>query len=106
MNVHGHLAIAMNFTNDPHVDIVNPRQYDDFIFDFPDVVLGRNGRTFYYQPPGSAHPVAVAERSRGFLGDEVRLLPSAQLLVRAPHGYLSLILLAGNNERDVSGRDD
>jgi hypothetical protein len=102
MDVRGHLALAMNFTNDPHVDNVNPRQYDDFIFDFPDVILGRDGRTFYYQPPGAAHPVAVALRTNDIFGD-IRLLPSTQLLVHAPHGYLSLILLTGAAPDSAAG---
>ena len=43
-----HLALTTEFTNDPYVDRNNPRQFDDFIFDFPDVRLGADGRTFYY----------------------------------------------------------
>ena len=94
-----HLALATEFTNDPYVDRVDPRQYDDFTFDFPDVRLGKDGRTFYYHAPNGQR-VAVAERHRGFLGLEVvALLPGSQLLMKSPHGYLSLSLL-------VSGRRD
>jgi hypothetical protein len=88
-----HLALSAEFTNDPYVDQVNPRQYDDFIFDFPDVRLGTDGRTFYYHRAGG-RPVAVARRFRDFLGiDEVKLLPNAELVIKSPHGYLSLNLL-------------
>jgi len=88
-----HLALTTEFTNDPYVDRTNPRQFDDFIFDFPEVRLGADGRTFYYHRP-SGQPVAVARRASDFLGiDEVKLLPNAQLVIKSPHGYLSLDLL-------------
>jgi hypothetical protein len=96
---HGQLALSTEFTNDPYVDQDNLRQYDDFLFHFPSVRLGADGRTFYYHPPhGPA--IAVAERHRGFLGlDEVSLLDNAVLVLRRPHGYLSLSLLV--NDRPV-----
>jgi hypothetical protein len=88
-----HLALRTEFTNDPYVDRDNPRQFDDFTFDFPQVRLGADGRTFYYQSPGN-HPIAVAQRYKDFLGiDEIRLLDTAELVVGKPHGYLSLHLL-------------
>jgi hypothetical protein len=88
-----HLALAAEFTNDPYVDRTDIRQYDDFVFDFPDIRLGKDGRTFfYYAPNGSRIP--VAGRHTGFLGmDEVALLPGSMLLMKSPHGYLSLFLL-------------
>jgi hypothetical protein len=91
-----HLAVVAEFTNDPYVDRIEPRQYDDFTFDFPNVRLGANGRTFYYHPPGGK-AVPVAERYHGFLGlDEVRLLDNAVLIVKRPHGYLTLNLLVND----------
>jgi hypothetical protein len=91
-----HLALSAEFTNDPYVDRIETRQYDDFIFDFPNVRLGADGRTFYYRAPGG-RTVAVAERYRGFLGlDEVRLLDNAVLIMKKPHGYLTLNLLVSD----------
>jgi len=88
-----HLALAAEFTNDPYVDRINIREYDDFVFDFPTVRLGADGRTFYYQAPAGPR-IAVAERHAGFLGlEEVALLPGSLLLMKKPHGYLSLSLL-------------
>ncbi len=90
-----HLALAAEGTNDPYVDRVEWREYDDFIFDFPTVRLGPNGRTFYYNAP-NGRLVPVAERHRGFLGlEEVTLLPGSVLLMKSPHGYLSLALVIG-----------
>jgi hypothetical protein len=96
-----HLAVVTEFTNDPYVDRIEPRQYDDFTFDFPNVRLGADGRTFYYQPSGGK-AVAVAERYNGFLGlGEVRLLDNAILIIKRPHGYLTLNLLV-NDRHAVS----
>jgi hypothetical protein len=54
-----HLAVLLDFTNDPYVDQTNPRQYDNFTFSFPDVTLGKNGHTFYYHTSdGRSIPVA------------------------------------------------
>lgn len=95
-----HLALAAEFTNDPYVDRINIRQYDDFLFDFPDIRLGPDGRTFYYHAP-NGREVAVAERHPGFLGvNEVDLLPGSLLLMRSPHGYLSLSLLVSDGHRN------
>jgi hypothetical protein len=92
-----HLALATEFTNDPYVDRTNPRQYDDFTFDFPSVRLGADGRTFYCHAPGG-RLVPVAVRYRGFLGlEEVRLLGTSELLMKKPHGYLTLVLLVDRN---------
>lgn len=88
-----HLALSTEFTNDPYVDRDNPRRYDDFIFDFPDVRLGADGRTFFYHPK-NGRDVPIAERRKGFLGiEEVRLLDQVRLIMRKPHGYLSLVLI-------------
>lgn len=87
------LALLLDFTNDPYVDRNNPRQYDYFTFTFPSVKLGADGRTFYYHTTdGRSLPVAV--KRRDFLGiNEIKLLDSASLVVRKPHGYLSLTLV-------------
>ncbi len=88
-----HLVLLINFTNDPFVDRQNPREYDNFTFSFPRVVLGRDGSTFYYHAPDGA-VVPVARRSPGFLGiQQIDLLPSAYLIVRKPHGYLTLTIV-------------
>jgi hypothetical protein len=96
-----HLAVVMHFTNDPYVDRVEPRQYDDFSFDFPNIVL-QNG-TFYYQPPGHRRPVPVATAHPGLFGESVHLLPSSLLVVRKPHGYLTLTLIVGGSSRATAG---
>jgi hypothetical protein len=91
-NWKGHLALLLTFTNDPFVDRQNPRQWDDFRFDFPNVGLGSDGHTFYYQT-SDGRRIPVAARRAGFLGfDEVRLLPSASAVVSRPHGYITVYL--------------
>src|ERR1700677_2241580 len=81
-----HLALSMELTNDPYVDSINPRQYDSFIFSFPSVRLGKDGRTYYFRDE-TGHMVAVAERYSDFLGiTEIRLLPNADLNVVKTHG--------------------
>ncbi len=88
-----HLAVVTEFTNDPYVDRIEPRQYDDFTFDFPDIRLGADSRTFYYRPTGGK-ALAVAERYNGLFGlDEIRLRDNAVLIIKRPHGYLTLNLL-------------
>jgi hypothetical protein len=97
-----HLAVVTEFTNDPYVDRIEPRQYDDFTFDFPNVRLGADGRTFYYRTPGG-RSIPVAERYNGFLGlDEVRLLDNAVLIIKSPHGYLALNLLVNDRPATVA----
>ena len=87
-----HLALLLNFTNDPYVDRINSRQYDYFTFNFPQITLGRDGRTFYY-PASDGRSVAVAMRGADFFGiEEIRQLPGSYLIVKKPHGYLSLSL--------------
>jgi hypothetical protein len=88
-----HLGFSIDFTNDPYVDIDNPRRCDSFVFSFPEVRLGNDKHTFYFHADdGRAIPVAV--RRADFLGiDEIRLLPNALLEIREPHGHLSLSLL-------------
>ena len=98
-----HLGMFLEFTNDPYVDKVEPRQYDDFTIEFPNVRLGKDGHTFYYHSP-SGRPIAVAIRHPGFLGDEISLLPSSQLVIERLHGKLSLNLLVGNDSR-LTGTD-
>lgn len=97
-----HLALALNFTNDPYVDRIEQRQYDNFIFDFPEVTLGTDGRTFYYRTSdGRSVPVAVKEPD--FLGvNEIHLVPSAILIVKKPHGLLDLSLLISDHPQDNS----
>jgi hypothetical protein len=88
-----HLAVLLDFTNDPYVDQTNPRQYDNFIFAFPNVTLGKDGHTFYYHT-SDGRSILVASKSPDFLGiNEIHLLPNAYLKVDKPHGYLSLSLL-------------
>ena len=91
-----HLALSTEFTNDPYVDRIETRQYDDFVFDFPNIKLGSDGRTFYYRAPnGRSVPVAI--RHPGFLGfNEITLLNNSALVIRKPHGYLSLELLVAS----------
>ena len=91
-NWKGHLALLLTFTNDPFVDRQNPRQWDDFRFDFPNVRIGPDGHTFYFHTQdGRSIPVAMTHA--GFLGiDEVRLLPSASVVVSRPHGYITVYL--------------
>jgi hypothetical protein len=90
-NWKGHLALLLTFTNDPFVDRQNPRQWDNFRFDFPNVRLGADGRTFNYRTSdGRSIPVAAIRPV--FLGDEVRLLPNASAMVSRPHGYITVYL--------------
>jgi hypothetical protein len=97
-----HLALSIAFTNDPFVDRTDPRQYDDFIFDFPDVRLGADGHTFYYHS-SHGHVVAVAKRYKGFLGLEtVRLLNTSFLVMKQPHGYLTLALVVDHDHEGSS----
>ena len=97
-----HLALSTEFTNDPYVDRSNPRQYDDFTFDFPDIRLGADGHTFYYHAP-NGQVVPVAKRSEGFLGlEEVRLLDTTVLVMKKPHGYLTLALVVDRDRESVS----
>jgi hypothetical protein len=97
-----HLALDTEFTNDPYVDRLSPRQYDDFTFDFPNVRLGADGRTFYYHAP-NGRTVPVAERYHGFLGlEEVRLLDRSSLLMKRPHGYLTLALVVSDRPMPVT----
>ena len=87
-----HLVVLLNFTNDPFVDRQNPRQYDNFIFAFPGITLGKDGRTFYYRT-SDGRAIPVARKQPDFLGvEEVHLLPNAMLTVYQPHGFLTLSL--------------
>ena len=87
-----HLVLLLNYTNDPFVDRDNPRQYDNFTFSFPGVTRARDGHTFTYRTP-KGRIIPVADKHPGFLGiDQIRLLPNAVLIVRKPHGYVTVIL--------------
>jgi hypothetical protein len=87
-----HLVLFISYTNDPFVDRSNPRQYDDFSFDFPQVRLQPDGRTFSYRAP-DGRLVPVARKQPGFLGiEEITLLPNSDLLIDERHGYLTLSL--------------
>lgn len=93
-----HLALYMTFTNDPFVDRDNPRQYDYFTFGFPQVKMGSDGHTFYYHAPGG-RLIPVAVRKPGFLGiEEIKLLDSSYLVIKKPHGYLSLTLVVQDHQ--------
>jgi hypothetical protein len=88
----GHFAILLTFTNDPYVDYNNPRQEDNFRFDFRMIRIGANGDTFYLHTDDGRR-IPVASLSHDFLGfDEVRLLPNATLFVERPHGYITVHL--------------
>jgi len=90
-----HLGLALEFTNDPYVTSAEPRQYDDFLVDFPEIKLGKDGKTFFYRT-GDGKEFAVAEKRRGFLFDTVALLPSSALLVEKEHGLLTLDLVVNS----------
>jgi hypothetical protein len=91
-NWNGHLALLLTYTNDPFVDRQNPREWDNFRFDFPSVRLGADGRTFYYHTSDGRRIPVAAIRS-GFLGiAEVRLLPNANAVVSRPSGYITVSL--------------
>jgi len=88
-----HLALLLNFTNDPYVDRNNPREYDSFTFNFPDVSLGTDGHTYYYRT-SSGRLLPVAAKEPDVLGgDEIKLLNSSCLVIKSPHGYLTLTLV-------------
>lgn len=88
-----HLALSLEFTNDPYVDRTEPRQYDDCILDFPTVLLGSDGRTFYYHD-ANGRSIAIADRYRDFLGiNEIRLSNQAELILKSPRGYLTAYLV-------------
>jgi hypothetical protein len=87
-----HLALLLTYTNDPAVDRYNSREWDNFRFDFPNVRIGADGRTFYYRTDdGRRIPVAV--KKPDFFGfDEVKLLSNSTVVVSRPHGYLTVYL--------------
>jgi hypothetical protein len=90
-NWNGHLAVLLTFSNDPFVDRQNPRELDNFRFDFPNVRLGSDNTFYYHTASGRSIPVAMIRS--GFLGfDEVHLLPSASAVVSRPHGYITVYL--------------
>ena len=88
-----HLALLLTYTNDPFVDNVAPRRYDYFTFNFPKIKLGADGKTFYYRA-SNGRLLPVAEQKSGFLGfTEIKLLPTSQLIIEKPHGYLTVTLI-------------
>ncbi len=88
----GHLALLLDYTNDPFVDRTNPRQYDDFRFDFPMIRIGADGRTFYYHA-SDGRSIPIASKRPGLFGvEEVRLLPNANLVISKPSGYITVYL--------------
>lgn len=88
-----HLAVLLNFTNDPYVGWSEPRQYDNFTFNFPSVTMGKDGRTYYFHAP-NGRAIPVATKWNDFFGvDETKLLPNAKLVVEKPHGYLTLTIV-------------
>ncbi len=88
----GHLALLLSFSNDPAVDYDNPRQFDNFRFDFLNIRLG-DGAGIFYLRTGDGRRIPVASLRHDFLGfDEVRLLPNAGVVVRRPHGYVTVTL--------------
>jgi hypothetical protein len=96
-----HLALAMHFTNDPYVDLINTRRYDDFIFDFPKLTLGQDGKTFFYHPTkNQAIPVAV---KRGLWG--IYLLPTSYLAIRKLHGLVTVNLIVSDSPNSASEGD-
>lgn len=90
---HKRLGLILHYTNDPYVDRDNPRRYDSFIFSFPSVELGADGRAFYYRAPGG-HLVPVARKRPDLFGfDEIKLLPNARVEVNSPDGFLSVTIV-------------
>jgi len=88
-----HLALYTTFTNDPYIEGSAARRYDYFTFNFPQVTLGPDERTFYYHPSGG-RPIPVAIKRRDFFGIfEIRLLRNSSLVVNKSHGYLTFSLL-------------
>ncbi len=93
INRSGHLALYVEFTNDPYVDRINTRQYDDFEFEFPSIRLGADGRTFYLRPFHEAAVPVAAKRS----GQGIGLLASSLMTVRKVHGIVTIILSIKRN---------
>jgi hypothetical protein len=96
----GHLALLLDFTNDPFVDYDHPREEDDFRFDFPTIRIGADGRRFYLHTQDGRR-IPMASLGHDFFGvEEVRLLPNAGVVVSRPHGYVTVSL----NVLDPEGR--
>jgi hypothetical protein len=85
----GHLALVMEFTNDPYVDKIETRQFDDFEFEFPNVRRGFDGKTFYFRPNHqTAIPVASIRPGLG-----LTLLPTSSVIVQKVHGLITILLV-------------
>jgi hypothetical protein len=90
----GHLALYATFSNEPFAQGASSR-YDDFTFNFPQVKLGPGGHTFFYHT-SSGLDLVVARKQSGFLGiTEIKLLPTAYLVVKKSHGYVTMMLVIG-----------
>ncbi len=87
-----HLALQLNYTNDPFVSRTEPREYDNFIFNFPNVLLGKEGRVFYLHTQDGRN-IPVAAKQDAFLGTEIKLLPNAELQIKKLHGYLTVTIM-------------
>lgn len=87
-----HLALQLNYTNDPFVSRTEAREYDNFIFNFPTILLGKDGRTFYLHTK-DGRSIPVATKQEAFLGTEIKLLPNAEVQIKKPHGYLTVTLM-------------
>jgi hypothetical protein len=90
-----HLTLLTTYDNEPWAMGGNIRR-DDFVFNFPNVVLGPDGETFFYKTSKGLSLVVAAKR-HGFLGiSEIKLLPTAFLAVKKVHGYLTMTLIIGD----------
>ena len=88
-----HLALLLTYSNEPYVDRDNPKQTDFFIFHFRNILLGKDGHTFYYKTR-DGRSIPVARKKAGFLGiDQIKLLPNAVVLVEKLHGYVSVVII-------------
>ncbi len=87
-----HLALQLDYTNDPFVSRSEPRQYDNFIFNFPNIRLGKFDQVFYLHT-NDGHNIPVAAKQDALLGTEIKLLPTAQVIVRKPHGYVTVTIV-------------
>jgi len=89
-----HLALYATYSNEPFAEGGN-RRFDDFVFNFPQVKLGPGGHTFFYHASNGLN-LPVARKQSGFLGiTEIKLLPTAYLVTKKKHGYLTLTLVIG-----------
>jgi hypothetical protein len=89
-----HLALNATYSNGPWAQGSNVL-YDNFIFNFPQVKLGSGGHTFFYHASNGLN-LPVARRQSGFLGiTQIKLLPTAYLVTKKKHGFLTQTLVIG-----------